>query len=364
MSEFEKNIENLLKEGGLEFVDAPPADMQEGSVEQTVQEPQNLESSFTNETVPSQPEEVPVSEVQNNVEQSSSNDISDEEFEAMLISHLSERLGRQFTGIDELSQYVNREQSATAEIDERVRVIADFVSSTGRSPEEWFMYQSFNPSEMDDLSVVKTQLMSENQDLSNEEIDMLISRKYKLDEDMYDENEVKYSQLQLKMDAKSARRELEQLRETYKMPVQQQQSQEPLFDNNWINEMYSEVDSIEAIDFEVANGKVFSFGIDDRYRPVLKDKNANLESYFDEYVRNDGSWDFEKLTMHRTVLDNIDNIVRSVYQQGISDGQRKVVENSSNIQASAPSVGNTPKTPSVAEQLRNYFNTDDMMRIR
>ena len=54
MSEFEKNIENLLKEGGLEFVDAPPADMQEGSVEQTVQEPQNLESSFTNEAVPSQ----------------------------------------------------------------------------------------------------------------------------------------------------------------------------------------------------------------------------------------------------------------------------------------------------------------------
>ena len=226
------------------------------------------------------------------------------------------------------------------------------------------MYQSFNPSEMDDLSVVKTQIMSENQDLSSEEIDMLISRKYKLDEDMYDESEVKYSQLQLKMDAKSARRELEQLRETYKTPVRQQQAQEPLFDDNWISEMHSEVDSIEAIDFEVSNGKVFSFGIDDKYKPVLKDKNANLESYFDEYVRNDGSWDFEKLTMHRTVLDNIDNIVRSVYQQGISDGQRKVVENSSNIQASAPSVGNTPKTPSVAEQLKNYFNTDDMMRIR
>ena len=65
MSEFEKNIENLLKEGGLEFVDAPPADMQEGSVEQTVQEPQNLESSFTNEAVPSQQEEVPVFNLDN-----------------------------------------------------------------------------------------------------------------------------------------------------------------------------------------------------------------------------------------------------------------------------------------------------------
>ena len=365
MSEFENNIENLLKAGGLEFVDAPPADeVNEAQVQEMAQEPDSPESSLDSNNAPYEAETVSVNEVQNNVEPESTDGVSDEEFESMFVGHLSERLGMQLTSLEDLSSHIGSNNSSTAEIDERVRVIADFVAATGRGPEDWFKYQSFNPSEMDDLSVVRTKILTENQDLTNEDVDILISRKYKLDEDLYDQDEVKYSQLQLKMDAKSARQELDQLRESYKTPVAKQQAQEPLFDDRWMTEMASEVDSFEAIDFEVAQGKTFSFGIDDKYKPVLKSKNANLEQYFDEYVRNDGSWDFEKLTMHRTVLDNIDNIVRSVYQQGMSDGQRKVVETTSNIQTSSPYVGNAPKTSTIAEQLKNYFNTDDMMRIR
>lgn len=363
MSELENNIENALKDLGVKFYDAPPQDAVEPQqttepvqTQQTTEPaPADAGGSFDN-SAQSQAVSEPAPAADND-------DVSDEEFEAMLASHLSERLGLSLSTLDELSNYIGKSDAA-ATIDERVKVIADFVAQTGRSPEDWFKYQSFNPSEMDDLSVVKTQLMTDNPDLSSEDIDILVSRKYKLDEDSFDEDEVKYSKLQLKMDAKTARVELDKIRESFKMPSQQNQDSEPLFDQNWISSMSTEVDSLEGIDFDLGAGKTFTFGIDEKYKPTLKEKNANLERYFDEYVRQDGSWDFERLSLHRAVVDNIDSIVKSAYQQGISDGQRKVVENTANIQASTPSVGNVQNSPSLRDQLLKYFNNDDMMRIR
>lgn len=365
MSELETNIENALKDMGVNFVDAPPADdapaqqIQPSEPVATPTEPTPVDvgSSLDNSVQPQAVSEpAPVAD--------SSDDVSDEEFESMLASHLSERLGLQLSSLDDLSAYLGRNDAAAA-IDERVKVIADFVAETGRSPEDWFKYQSFNPSEMDDLSVVKTKLLTDNPDLSSEDVDILISRKYKLDEDSFDEDEVKYSKLQLKMDAKTARTELDKIRENFKLPVRQDYSAEPLFDENWISAMVSEVDALEGIDFDLGGEKTFTFGLDEKYKPTLKEKNANLERYFDEYVRQDGSWDFEKLSLHRAVIDNVDSIVRSAYQQGISDGQRKVVENAANIQPSnAPTVGNVQNVQSIRDQVLKYFNTDDMMRIR
>jgi hypothetical protein len=151
MSEFEKNIENALKDMGVNFVDFPP---EEGTTElqpqptdsvSTITEPtpEEVGSSFNNSVQPQAVSEpAPATD--------SSEDMSDEEFESMFVSHLSERLGLQLNSFDDLSLYLTGNDVA-ATIDERVKVIADFVAETGRSPQDWFNYQSFNPSEMDDL---------------------------------------------------------------------------------------------------------------------------------------------------------------------------------------------------------------------
>ena len=65
-------------------------------------------------------------------------EISDEEFEASMLEYLSERLGRQVGSFDDLTQ------QQEAQLDERVEAIAKFVSETGRSPQDWFLYQSLN----------------------------------------------------------------------------------------------------------------------------------------------------------------------------------------------------------------------------
>ena len=242
-----------------------------------------------------------------------------EEIEGAVFEFLSERLGRDVRSFDDLQA----QQQEQRELDERISVIADFVEKTGRDPRDWFVYQSMNPSEMDDMTAIQVQMASDYPNLSQEEVRLLISSKYKLNPDLHSEEEVKLSQ-----------------EETSTSPM----------DDNWIASMRSEVSSMEGVEFDLGNGKSFTFGMDDNYRNQLADKNARLDEYFDPYVREDGSWDYESLNVHRAVIDNMESIVKSVYKQGMSDGQRGLVDRAANVTAQSPNQGSTPQGPDALTQ--------------
>jgi hypothetical protein len=301
---------------------------------------------------------------ESNTIESNDDDLTEEELEDFVLSFLSERLGTQ---VSDFSSLMNS-QPAQRDIDERVAVIEEFVKKTGRSPQDWFTYQSLNPSEMDDLTAVKTQLMIDMPNLSDKEVDVLIKSKYKLDEDRYDESEIEYSKIQLKVDALKAKKEISNLRDDYAAPVQTQKQEEefqPLFDNEWMNAMSSEVDAIEGFEFEIAKDKGFTFGLTPEYKKVLKQKNGNLENYFDQYIHRDGSWNYELLNSHQAVVDNIDVIVKSVYQQGLSDGQKQVVESASNVSVGSPNPqSGTDNVDKVREQILNALQNDNLLRFK
>lgn len=295
-----------------------------------------------------------------------SQDISDEEIESVVLDFLSERLGRSIASLEELTA---TSSEAQREIDERVKVIADFVEKTGRSPEDWFRYQALNPSDMDDMSAVRLKMANEYPNLSSEEVGLLVDSQYKLDEDMYSEDEVRLSKLRLKIDADKARSEIESVRSSYLMPKPKEQNQEAAyespFDDSWRNQLYREVDEFESIEFELGQDKSFKFGINDTYKNELKQKNGNLETFFDQYVDDKGDWNYEMLNAHRAVLDNIDEIVKNVYNQGLSDGQRKLVEKAANVDAGSPNPVNVPTNDAVLEQLRNALGqSDNLLRFR
>ena len=93
--------------------------------------------------------------------------------------------------------------------------------------------------------------------------------------------------------------------------------------------------------------------MDEIYKGQLAEKNARLDEFFDPYVREDGSWDYDMLNMHRAVIDNVDKIVQSVYRQGMSDGQRGIVQNAANASPTSPNQGNAqPAGDPLAQQLR------------
>jgi uncharacterized protein (DUF2164 family) len=339
------------------------------TVEQTQEpataEPQQTADETTVSEAATQSPEVDVP--QSSLESAEEPEMSQEEFEAGVAQFISERLGLELDSLEQLTEILNAPKQ-TADIDERVKAIADFVAETGRDPQDWFTYQSLNPSEMDDLAAVKLQMAVEYPNLASEEIDMLIGSKYKIDEDLYSDDEIKLSKLQLKIDAQKSRTEIDRIRDSYKAPVkaqqetQQQEVQSPIT-KEWIKTMSDEVDALEALTFELGDTE-FNFGIKPEYRNQLKQKNERLDEFFDQYVDNDGSWNFEMLNAHRAVLDNIDEIAKAIYNQGLSDGQRKLVEKTANVDISGPAPANQQNTNSVYEQVMNALGNDTTLKFK
>jgi uncharacterized protein (DUF2164 family) len=378
-------LEQALKASGYSLEENEPAVTQP---EPEVIDATSLNQEVSNETVEQTPEpataepqqtadETTVSEAatqspevdvpQSSLESAEEPEMSQEEFEAGVAQFISERLGLELDSLEQLTEILNAPKQ-TADIDERVKAIADFVAETGRDPQDWFTYQSLNPSEMDDLAAVKLQMAVEYPNLASEEIDMLIGSKYKIDEDLYSDDEIKLSKLQLKIDAQKSRTEIDRIRDSYKAPVkaqqetQQQEIQSPIT-KEWIKTMSDEVDALEALTFELGDTE-FNFGIRPEYRNQLKQKNERLDEFFDQYVDNDGSWNFEMLNAHRAVLDNIDEIAKAIYNQGLSDGQRKLVEKTANVDVSGPAPANQQNTNSVYEQVMNALGNDTTLKFK
>lgn len=364
-SSVQSSLEAAASAMGIEISDTPefesdssPAPEQSAAVEepqQPVEEP--VAQPAEDITPEAEPEQM---------QQSSSTEDDDIDVDATFLEYLNERMDTKFGSWDEVS-FGDTTVQEEVSVPESVKVIADFVEKTGRSPEDWFRYQSLNPSEMDDLSVVRLELASDFPNLSNDEIKLLLDKKYKIDEDMYDEQDVSYSKLQLKMDADKARSKINEVRNGYMLPVEQPASQEvqsPI-DDQWVSTMSDVVDNMASLDFDLGKGNEFKFTIDDNYRSTLKDKNARLDEFFDQYVDDSGSWDHETLSAHRAIIDNIDSIIQSAYRQGLGDGQKNIVTRAANVDASNPVQQAQDRNP-VEDQIVNALlgGKDNLMRFK
>ena len=374
MDSIENDLINSIEDAGFSISNEAPAELQEEQQAPTGI-PEGVEADFdfsgTQQTEEPATEPQATEQVSENtqpqVEESSLNTETnveqqeDVDVDGLVLGYLSETLGMDLNSIDDLKSSIAPQQ---AEIDERVKVIADFVEKTGRSPEEWFQYQAINPSEMDDLTAIKMSMTSEYSDLSPEEIDMLVGSKYNLDEDLYTEDEIKLSKLQLKIDANKSRQSIEQLRSNYELPTTQQtEAVQSLIDEQWIEAMTNETNALEALSFDLPSGE-FNFGITDDYRGQLIDKNSNLETFFDQYVDQNGQWDYDTFNSHRALVDNIDAIAKSIYQQGLSDGQRKIVDQAANVSTQSPNVatGNNSGN-NLEQQILDALNVDKTLRF-
>jgi hypothetical protein len=348
----------------LEFVDTPEQ-LQESMQADTQVQPQQEE--VTQEAVPQD-----VVSEEPSLQQETEQEIqpmgqetpvqySDEEIESSVLSYLSERLGRDFNSFDDL----NTTQEETRQLDERVSAINDFVEKTGRPPRDWFAYQSLNTSEMDDATAVRVNMAADYPNLAPDEINMLVNDKYKLDVDLYSEDEIKLSKLQLKIDAAKSRGQIEQIRSTYQSPPEQTaQNVESFVNDNWVNNMTQEVNDMQSLEFDLGNGNTFTYGLNDAYKSNLISKNARIDSYFDNYIREDGSWDFDSLNSQRAVVDNIDSIVASAYKQGLGDGQKGLVNKAANVSMETAARPQNKNVNSVAEQLKQQIGNRGPLTIK
>ena len=323
-------------------------------VEQQVAETTPSEPETQQPIQESQPEsqsyEEPVIQQEYSSTTQSQPSYSDQDLDGEIMRYMSQKLGREINSFDDFNV------QETKAVDERIEAISRFVQDTGRSPEDWFRFQSLNPEGMDDLTAIRVQTSNEYPNLSYDELNLLVDSKYKLDEDLYSEEEVKLSRLQLKIDGDKARRGIEDIRKGYAAPEIQNSEPESIIDDQWISNMSQEVDAITGLEFDLGNNKSFEFGLDDDYKNHLKSRQARLDEFFDSYVREDGSWDYDTLSSHMAVIDNVDRIVKAAYTRGLGDGQRTLVNTASNVSTKTPQQGNqNQQTNPLAEQLKTIM---------
>ena len=311
------NVEDLAASAteGTEQVESPEVETQE-AVEEQPQFQEEYAAEADQQVMSDEPDQ----------QVSDGEEYSEEQLQSAVFEYLSEMTGEEITSLDDLY-----EEEETNAVDERVEAIARFVEETGRAPEDWFRFQSLNPEGMDDMTAIRIQMSNEYPNLSLDELNLLVNSKYKVDSDLYSEEEVNLAKLQMKMDGDKARQSIEDIRQGYAAPEYESEAIESVIDEQWIADMAQEVDTLEGLEFDLGDNNLLEFNLDDNYRNQLKDKQARLDEYFDPYIREDGSWDYDLLSSHMAVIDNIDRIVKSAYTRGLGDGQRTLVDTASNV---------------------------------
>lgn len=358
-------MEQALTSAGFSVSDTPPAALMNEAAEQFTEPAPVQTEAAPQAQEPTQPAGAPEPQAQGQLESEPSSltePLSGEQFMPFPDDVFGE------TPADDYSEMSDEDFSDMyAQLDPRIQVIADFVAKTGRSPEDWFRYQALDPSEMDDLTAVRINLASEYPNLSSEEVNLLLSSKYKMDDSVYSEDEIRLGNLQLKLDATKARTQMEQLREQFGLPEYEAQSTQEFespFDEAWFRGMHQSLGELGQISFDLPNGKEFNFGVPESYRNELFRENANIDTYFDKYIDDQGNWDHDLWNMHRTVTDNLPNILQSIYQQGLSDGQRAIVERAANVDASTPVAPVQNQKSALAEQVLDALGRQQTLTFK
>jgi hypothetical protein len=378
MNSVESNMEQQIKDAGFSISDTMPggdntapqeaqpqeAQPEQPQAEQQVTAPEPSAPVVSAEPAPAaqevQQETAPVQESTPEPVQQEQSSFNED------LSALESFFGALSETQTETPRQADSTESITAtEIDPRIQVIADFVEKTGRSPEDWFRYQALDPSEMDDRTAMRVQMASEYPSLANDEIDLLINSKYKTDDSMYNDEEVRLANLQLKIDAEKARNSIGTLRNDYTSPVfetSNQAEEEPNpFDQSWLNANQKSLGELGEIAFDLPGGKAFNFGVPQDYRNELGKSNSDMTAYFDKYVGSEGQWDHDLWNMHRTVTDNLPQILNNIYSQGLSDGQRTIVEKAANIDPQQPQANpNMSQQDSLTQQVLDALGRPQM----
>ena len=349
--QFFDNVQDLA--ASMEGEAPQPVEQPETSITEAVGETQEPAQQSADEPVqgPAEPEPAVDEPVQQ--EEVTTPQYTQEDVEGAVLNYMSERLGVEINSFDDFID--DGEDEGVNQMDERIEAIARFVEETGRSPQDWFAYQSLNPSEMDDVTAIRVSMASEYPGLNVDELNTLISSKYNMNPDSASEEQIRLAQIQLKADAAKAREAIEDIRNGYAAPeVQQQDYSDDYYqiDDQWVQNMSQEVGSLTGLEFDLPNGQTFTYGIDEGYRGQLIDRNARIDEFFDSYVDGSGNWDYDSLASHLDVIDKIDEIVASVYRQGMSDGQKGVVQNAANVKSNTTPQQTAKEEAPLTAQLR------------
>mgnify|MGYP001253529846 CR=1 FL=1 len=269
---------------------------------------------------------------------------------------LSEKTNGKYSTYEELESALSTQSTSSSFANEQIEKLNDYVAKGG-NVDEFLRTQTANYDEMDETDIIKSHIKFNNQDLSNDEIDLLFKSKYKLDEDVHTPDEIKLSKIKIKSDSKKAKSELKKFQKDNAVPKQHREkvNNDKMTEASmklWHDKIDESLSDFKSVDFDINDkGDKFSYSLNNEAVDNVKSSTKNLSSFWNRYVNKDGSENIAKLSKEMAVLENLDSIIRSAYAQGVSEGKGNVIEDIKNPSYTPDNSADTSKPLSIAQQI-------------
>jgi hypothetical protein len=335
--------DNSAQEAMVVDLTTPSSEPAEQSQTETPVENESSENSTTEPVKEETPAEtvVETQDTNNRSLNNESNDQSSSEDEIRdnldktrkeFLRFVNDQFETSFDSMDSLKTTLRGQKTSFA--NEQIEKMNTFVNETGRTIADYIRTQAIDYSKMSNEDVMRLSMKQNNPELTMDEVNVLMESKYKLSKDKNSEADQTLGKIEMKKDVSKARKELIDIQNKYKMPIEEKgmsAEQEESIRSEWVENMSKEVDDVESITFDINdNGEQFTFELNEDHRNDLMESNSNLNGYFDRYVDDEGGWDFDKLNMDMIILNNFQDIVRSVANQYRSKGTEQVVRDIKN----------------------------------
>jgi len=322
----------------------------------------NTENSDEQTTDPVDSSTVTESEVSNTeIESDLEEEITDDEALRIL---LSERYGQEFESIDAFDSYIQtdeqEEQPQFEYASETLKQLDEYVRSTGRTVEDYLTTQRLNPDEMSNEDAVLFSLKRENPGMNESDLKFYMEQTYKMSTDK-ESTDYRFGQIALQKEAIKAKNTINEFKEHYKSPVEDraisQQADKEIAENreSFFNDVVEDMQEIEGLTFDIDDkGTEFTFKIDESMRPDPQEHTNNIENFFNQYVDEEGTWNYDALNTDMFILNNIDSIIKSVANHYKSQGTEEVVQELKNPSFEGKQTqGNNDGPKTMAQQIFN-----------
>lgn len=345
-------------------------------------EPDNIQdSSLTSqegsneqiqESVPEQQVDEPSGEVvngqdeQQQAQEATSSDYDDSEVvdltDDVVVDYLKQTRGLSDFSLEDITSPRQYRNDSVSYSSSEVEAIDKFVRETGRDPYQYYAMQSMNVEGMDDVDVVRAYLKQVDPELSPEEIEADIEVRYKLDgeDGGYSDKEVLAAKAQLKRDARQARSEFNNLKETFLQPVENRNDYQGLSETE-MQAIRANIsrggDSIGEIEF---GDKVsWNFGITDDARQNAIESVSNMTpEQLMMYTDESGRVDYQTAVGSEMLLQNIEQIAEGIWNAAQDAMREDFVKNRKNInvpeQTGAAPAENKSEREMIIDQLKNH----------
>jgi hypothetical protein len=273
--------------------------------------------------------EVEAKEVDKKVE------ISDEQY----LKYLSEKLGREVKSLDDLK---TAEIKNPLDADPYLKQLAEWRDKTGRPIEDWIKFQK-DYTKVSDADVAREFLQLQYPELTSEEIDFELNRKYISSEDDFNEDKT-LKNLELKKLASKGRKELQklvsdlgspnpvnytpevqkdlELAKSYKESVEKNKLSTKVYTENIV----AKASELKSIKLDLAEGVSLDYKLPEGSDKSLVDIIQNAPHWTNE----DGSWNHQSIVRDTAIISNFENMLKIAYEQGKNSGVDGVIKEAKN----------------------------------